>query len=222
MPGPVAEMMEAKFKANAITDLSLLSIAQLYQIAIELIQSHCRSQDLKKHIKHLEKSSLQKFYNEEPNKFRCQHADKLCSCNTGKQRKEKRPWNPYKGKKYRFVKRRKQKKGSGRFFICGKKGHYVKQCKSKKKLPAKLLQLIQQDDFDDGSYTWSASPLGAVYSLETNPLSDTDDEETTTSNESNSEEDDTVLVVKESLQVDLAMQPSSLFRPHIKIILNPT
>ena len=71
MLGPVAEMMEAKFKANAIIDLSLLSLAQLYQIAMELIQSHCKSQDLRKHMKHLEKSSLQKFCNEEPNKFGC-------------------------------------------------------------------------------------------------------------------------------------------------------
>ena len=71
MPGPVAKIMEAKFKADAITNLSQLNIAQLYQMAMELIQSHCRSQDLKKHMKHLEKSSLQKFCNEEPNKFGC-------------------------------------------------------------------------------------------------------------------------------------------------------
>ena len=30
MPGPVAEMMEAKLKADAIVYLSVLSIAQLY------------------------------------------------------------------------------------------------------------------------------------------------------------------------------------------------
>ena len=84
MPGPVAEMMEAKFKANEITDLSQLNIAQLYQMVMELIQSHCRSQDLRKHMKHLEKSFLQKFCNEEPNKFGCQHTDKMCSCTTGK------------------------------------------------------------------------------------------------------------------------------------------
>lgn len=47
MPGPVAEMMEAKFKADAVTDLAMYNIAQLYQIATELIQGHCRSQELK-------------------------------------------------------------------------------------------------------------------------------------------------------------------------------
>ena len=45
MPGPVAEMMEAKFKADAIVDLAQLSLAQLYQTSMELIQNHCRSQD---------------------------------------------------------------------------------------------------------------------------------------------------------------------------------
>ena len=99
MPGPVAEMMEAKFKADAIVDLAQLSLAQLYQMSMELIQSHCRSQDLPKHMKQIEKSSLQKFCNEEPNKFGCQHTEKMCSCNTGKRRKEKRPWKPYKGNK---------------------------------------------------------------------------------------------------------------------------
>ena len=34
MPGPVAEMMEVKFKTDAIIDLSTLSIAQLYQMAM--------------------------------------------------------------------------------------------------------------------------------------------------------------------------------------------
>ena len=51
MPGPVAEIMEVKFKADAIVDLAQLSLAQLYQMSMELIQSHCRSQDLRKHMK---------------------------------------------------------------------------------------------------------------------------------------------------------------------------
>ena len=72
----------------------------------------------------------------------------------------------------------------------------LRQCKSKKKLPAKLLQIIQQDDFDDESYTWSASPLGAVYSLETNTLSDSEDDETTTGDDNSSNQEDSVLVVK--------------------------
>ncbi|KAK9190646.1 hypothetical protein WN943_019253 [Citrus x changshan-huyou] len=162
MPGPVAEMMEAKFKADAIVDLAQLSLAQLYQISMELIQSHCRSQDLRRHMKQIEKSSLQKF--------------------------------------------------------C----HYAKQCKSKKKLPAKLLQMIQHEDFDDDIYTWSDSPLGAVYTLDKYPLSDTEDTDSTTCTDSNSGNDDLVLAVHDPLLAKLAMQPSSLFWPHIKIILNPS
>ena len=59
--------------------------------------------------------------------------------------------------------------------------------------------MIQQEDFDDEIYIWSYSPLGAVYTLDGNPLSDTDGEETTTSNDSSSEEEYYVLVVKEPL-----------------------
>ena len=51
MLGPVAEMMEAKFKGDAVTDLEMYSIAQLYQIATELIQGHSRLQELKKYMK---------------------------------------------------------------------------------------------------------------------------------------------------------------------------
>lgn len=51
MLGLVVEIMEAKFKADAIIDLSMYNMAQLYQIAKELIQGHCRSQELKKHMK---------------------------------------------------------------------------------------------------------------------------------------------------------------------------
>ena len=80
MPGPVADMMEAKFKADAVTDLAMYNIAQLYQIATELIQGHCRSQELKKHMKQIEQTSLQKYCDDKPNKFRCQHSDKTCYC----------------------------------------------------------------------------------------------------------------------------------------------
>lgn len=54
MPGQIAEMMEVKFKANVITNLATYNIAQLYQIATELIQGHCSSQELKKHMKQIE------------------------------------------------------------------------------------------------------------------------------------------------------------------------
>ena len=58
MPEPVAEMVEAKFKADAVIDLVMYSIAQLYQIATELIQGHCRLQELKNHMKQIEQTSL--------------------------------------------------------------------------------------------------------------------------------------------------------------------
>lgn len=48
MPGPVTEMMEAKLKADAVRDMKTLSLVQLYQMAMELTQSHCRTQGLKR------------------------------------------------------------------------------------------------------------------------------------------------------------------------------
>lgn len=80
-------------------------------------------------------------------------------------RKKKRAWKPYKSKKHRFVKRRKFKEKSGRCFIYGKKGHYTKQCKSKKQIPTKLLQLIEDPKFDDDYYTWSNNPKLALLAI---------------------------------------------------------
>lgn len=43
MPRPIVEMLEGKFKAGTITDLTNYSLAQLYQMVAELIQNHCRN-----------------------------------------------------------------------------------------------------------------------------------------------------------------------------------
>ena len=82
--------------------------------------------------------------------------------------------------------------------------------------------MIQQEDFDDDIYTWSDSPIGAVYTLDEYPLSDTKDNDSTTCTDNDSTDEDLVMAVHDPLQAKLAMQPSSLFRPHIKIILNPS
>lgn len=58
MLGPVVEMLEAKFKTEGIIDLSNYSLTSLFQMAIEVIQDHRRIPQLKKHIKHIEKTSL--------------------------------------------------------------------------------------------------------------------------------------------------------------------
>lgn len=79
MLGPVAEMMEAKFKADVVIDLTNNSLAQLYQIATELIQNHYKNQELRKHIKQIEKSSLSKYCNDKPNNFGCHETSNSCS-----------------------------------------------------------------------------------------------------------------------------------------------
>lgn len=80
MPRPVVEMLEGKFKADAITDLTNYSLAQLYQMAAELIQNHCRNQDLWKHMKQIEKTYLSTYCNDKPNKFSCHDSSNSCSC----------------------------------------------------------------------------------------------------------------------------------------------
>lgn len=72
-------MLEAKFEAERLTDLSNFSLAQLYQMATELIQNHCKNQELKKHIKKIKNTSLSKYCNEKPNKFGCHGSDTLSS-----------------------------------------------------------------------------------------------------------------------------------------------
>ena len=139
-----------------------------------------------------------------------------------KAEKSKAALETIQGKEIPLHQETETEKGIRQVFICGKKGHYAKQCKSKKKLPSKLLQMIHLEDFDDDIYTWSDTPLGAVYTLYEYPLSDTADSDSTTCTDSDSEDEDFVMAVHDPLQIKLAMQPSSLFRPHIKIILNPS
>ena len=43
MPRLVAEMMEAKFKIDAMTYLTNYNLARLDQIATELIHNHCKN-----------------------------------------------------------------------------------------------------------------------------------------------------------------------------------
>ena len=120
--------------------------------------------------------------------------------------KKNSPGKPYRGKKHRFIKKRNQKKGSGRSFICGKKCHYAKQCKSKKKLLVKLLQLIQQDNFDDEIYTWSDSPLEAIFILDEYSGSTSEESSSTTSTDSNLENANFIIAVHDPLQIKLVMQ----------------
>lgn len=90
MRGLVAKMPEAKFEAEAIIDLINFSSAQLYQMATELIQNHCKNQDLRKHMKQIEKTTLSKYCNNKPNKFNCDDSGNLCSCSNNIYSKKKK------------------------------------------------------------------------------------------------------------------------------------
>lgn len=74
MPEHMTKMQETKFKANGITDLSNYNLVSLYQMTIKLIQNHCKIQELKKHMKQVEKTSFQKYCKHQPQLFRCHNS----------------------------------------------------------------------------------------------------------------------------------------------------
>lgn len=98
-----------------------------------------------------------------------------------------------------------------------KKGHYAKQCKSKKRILKKLLQMIHQIDFDYDYYGWTTNLAKAVLTLE-----EENETEESLNDELSSIKEEPVMMMKPPLSVNLTMQPSSYFRPYIKVILKPT
>lgn len=115
------------------------------------------------------------------------------------------------------MKKLKFPKKSRRCFICGKKRHYAKQCKSNKRVPAKLLQMIEDPDFQDEYYTWFDNPKHALLAI------DGQSQESDVSNESNdsgdSLEDKRVFMLFEEQPVDLMMTSGPAFKPYVKVIL---
>lgn len=93
-----------------------------------------------------------------------------------------------------------------RCFIYGKKRHYAKQCKSKKRIPTKLLQMIQKVDFDDDYYGWTTNPAKIVLALE----KESEIEESSSSGSNNTEEEP-IMMMKPPLLLDLnsSLRPTS-------------
>ncbi|KAL5813871.1 hypothetical protein ACOSQ4_024512 [Xanthoceras sorbifolium] len=78
-------------------------------------------------------------------------------------KERKKTWKPYKGSMYKFVKRRKNPKTStGKCFICRKNGHNAKQCRFKKKIPHKILQLIEYLHLSYDFFKRSVNPSNAL------------------------------------------------------------
>ncbi len=93
----------------------------------------------------------------------------------------------------------------------------AKQCKSKKRSLTKLLQLIEDPEFDDEYYEWFDNPKQPLLAI------DSQSQEFDTSSKLNELEeysdDEQVLNISEEQLIDLTMQSTLAFRPYVKVIL---
>lgn len=70
---------------------------------------------------------------------------------------------PYKGKRYKFIKKRKIPENTDKCFLCGKKGHWSKQCPNKRKALQHIVQMIDTPEFVDNNYQWTTSTQDSIW-----------------------------------------------------------
>lgn len=102
-------------------------------------------------------------------------------------------------------------------FYLQEKGHYVKQCKSKRKIPTKLLRMIEDLKFNDDYYTWSDNLENALLAIDSQPQESDASIELDDLEESSEEEP--VFTLSEERLVDLMMQSRPAFKPYVKMML---
>lgn len=122
------------------------------------IQNLCRNQELRKYMKQIEKSSLPKYYNNKPNKFGCHETCSSCYCSKKFYSKKKNPEDHTKARSTSLSKEESFRKGQANVSFVARNDLVAKQCKSKKRSLTKLLQLIEDPDFDDEHYEWFDNP----------------------------------------------------------------
>lgn len=98
MPRPVVKIPQAKIKANK----SLIFLDKVLHTCTKWLQNWYRIyKELKKHIKQIEGTSLQKYCKSQPQKFGCLDEKKSCKCKylNHKCYRKIRTWKPYKDSK---------------------------------------------------------------------------------------------------------------------------
>ncbi|CAK8532419.1 unnamed protein product [Lathyrus sativus] len=132
--------------AKTQKDIKTMSLGQIHQVNLEALEKLCSfyhqfSEIIEKNTKFTQ--ACKKPYLE----IKCK--DKRCGCLTkNKHKKYTKSHRTFKGKKRKNMKffRRKPFRGKGknqRCFICGKKGHFSKECPNNTHKAAKLINSLQ-------------------------------------------------------------------------------
>ncbi|KAI5444710.1 hypothetical protein KIW84_013112 [Lathyrus oleraceus] len=134
--------------ATTQRDIKTMSLGQIHQVTIEALEKLCSFHHQFSEVIE-QKSKFTHTCRKPYLEIKCK--DKRCSCTTKKkhhQQKYTKSHRTFKGKKMKNMKffRRKPFRGKGkneRCFICGKKGHFSKECPNNTHKAAKLINFIQ-------------------------------------------------------------------------------
>ncbi|CAK8537679.1 unnamed protein product [Lathyrus sativus] len=132
--------------ATAQKDIKTMSLGQIHQVTLEALEKLCSFHHQFSEVIE-QKSKFTQACKKPYLEIKCK--DKRCGCSTKKKHKKyTKPHRIFKGKKRKNMKffRRKPFRGKGknqRCFICGKKGHFSKECPNNTHKAAKLINSLQ-------------------------------------------------------------------------------
>ncbi|RDY09252.1 hypothetical protein CR513_06399, partial [Mucuna pruriens] len=125
-------------------DFSTLTMGQIHQMTQEVVDKLCRQHKYFSDVMN-QKGKFNKACKKSYLEIKCK--DKTCSCSSKKKKREVQP--PKKRRKsFKFFRKKKirGKTFDQRCFICGKKGHYSRNCPNKADKAIKLISSLNLED----------------------------------------------------------------------------